>query len=111
MSKKDDFIRQFQSVLKEAPLPERIVSRWRLENCLSHKEDGEVWLLRDAEGKQFILKTDQAGRRDLAGEFELLRRFPLELRGKIPEAVDYFEEGGVRYLIRTWLPGCSLSQI
>lgn len=111
MSKKDDFIRQFQSVLKEAPLPERIVSRWRLENCLSQKEDGEVWLLRDAEGKQFILKTDHAGRRDLAGEFELLRRFPLELRGKVPEAVDYFEEGGVRYLIRTWLPGCSLSQI
>lgn len=111
MSKKDDFIRQFQSVLKEAPLPERIVSRWRLENCLSQKEDGEVWLLRDAEGKQFILKTDHAGRRDLAGEFELLRRFPLELEGRVPEAVDYFEEEGVRYLIRTWLPGCSLSQI
>lgn len=111
MSKKDDFIRQFQSVLKEAPLPERIVSRWRLENCLSHKEDGEVWLLQDAEGKQFILKTDHAGRRDLAGEFELLRRFPPELKGKVPEAVDYFEEGGVRYLIRTWLPGCSLPQI
>lgn len=111
LSKKDDFIRQFQSVLKEALLPERIVSRWRPENCLSHNEDGEVWLLRDAEGKRFILKIDHVGRRDLAGEFELLRRFPPELKGRVPEAVDYFEEEGVRYLVRTWLPGCSLSQI
>lgn len=111
MSKKDDFIRQFQSDLEEAPLPERIVSRFRRENCLSRKEDGEVWLLRDAQERRFVLKTDHAGRRDLAGEFELLRRFPPELKGKVPEAVDYFEEEGVRYLIRTWLPGRSLSQI
>lgn len=111
MSKKDDFITQFQSVLEEAPLPERIVSRWQPESCLSHRQDGEVWLLRDEEGNRFILKIDKAGRRDLAGEFELLRRFPPELRGKVPEAADYFEEEGVRYLIRTWLPGSSLSQI
>lgn len=111
MSKKDDFIRQFQSDLEEAPLPERIVSQFRRENCLSRKEDGEVWLLRDAQEKRFVLKTDYAGRRDLAGEFELLRRFPPELKGKVPEAVDYFEEEGVRYLVRTWLPGRSLSQI
>lgn len=111
MSVKDDFIRQFQQVLEEAPLPARILSRWQPESCLSHREDGEVWLLRDAEEKRFILKTDRAGRRDLAGEFELLRRFTPELAGKVPEAADYFEEGGVRYLIRTWLPGQSLSQI
>lgn len=111
MSVKDDFIRQFQPLLKEAGLPERILSRWRPESCLSHGEDGEVWLLRDAQEKQFILKTDHAGRRDLAGEFELLRRFPPELAGKVPEAADYFVEEGVRYLIRTWLPGHSLSQI
>lgn len=111
MNKKDDFIRQFQSDLEEAPLPQRIVSRLRPENCLSRKEDGEVWLLRDAEENRFILKIDHVGRRDLAGEFELLRRFPPELKGKVPEAADYFEEEGVRYLIRTWLPGCSLSQI
>ncbi len=111
MSKKDDFIRQFQPALEEAPLPGRIVSRWRPESCLSHKEDSEVWLLRDTEERRFILKIDHAGRRDLAGEFELLRRFPSALKGRVPEAVDYFEEEGVRYLIRTWLPGRSLSQI
>lgn len=111
MSKKDDFIRQFQSGLEETPLPERIVSRWRPESCLSHREDGEVWLLRDAEGKRFVLKIDHTGRRDLAGEYELLRRFPPALKGKVPEAADYFEEGGVRYLVRTWLPGYSLSQM
>ena len=111
MNKKDDFIRQFQSDLEDVSLPERIVFRWRPENCLSRKEDGEVWLLRDANEKRFVLKIDSAGRRDLAGEFELLRRFPPELKGKVPEAADYFEEEGVRYLLRTWLPGCSLSQI
>lgn len=111
MDKKNDFIRQFQADLEDVPLPERIVSRWRPENCLSRKEDGEVWLLRDAEEKRFVLKIDSAGRRDLAGEFELLRRFPPELKGRVPEAADYFEEEGVRYLVRTWIPGRSLSQI
>lgn len=111
LSKKDDFIRQFQSALGETPLPERVVSHLWPESCLSHNDNGEVWLLRDAEGKRFILKIDKTGRRDLAGEFELLRRLPPELKGKVPEAADYFEEEGVRYLIRTWLPGCSLSQI
>lgn len=111
MSAKNDFIRQFQKLLEEVPLPARILSRWQPESCLSHKEDGEIWLLRDAEEKRFLLKTDTAGRRDLVGEFELLQRFPPELAGKVPEATDYFEEEGVRYLIRTWLPGHSLSQI
>ena len=111
MSVKDDFIRQFREVLEEAPLPARILSRWQPESCLSHNEDGEVWLLRDEKGKQFILKTDSAGRRDLAGEYGLLKRFPAELAGKVPEAADYFEEDGVRYLVRTFLPGHSLAQI
>lgn len=111
LSVKDDFLREFQPVLEDAPLPERIVSRWQPESCLSHKEDGEVWLLRDGEGNFFILKIDRAGRRDLAGEFDLLQQFPPELEGKVPRAVDYFEENGARYLIRTWLPGHSLSHI
>lgn len=111
MGVKDDFIRQFRAVLEEAPLPARILSRWQPESCLSHNEDGEVWLLRDAEKKRFILKTDRAGRRDLAGEFGLLKRFPAELAGKVSEAADYFEEAGVRYLVRTFLPGHSLAQI
>lgn len=111
MSVKNDFIRQFQTLLEEAPLPVRVLSRWQPESCLSHNEEGEVWLLRDAEEKRFILKTDTAGKRDLAGEFELLQRFPSEWAGVIPQAVDYFEEDGVRYLIRTRLPGHSLSQI
>lgn len=111
MSVKNDFTRHFLKLLEEVPLPARILSRWQPESCLSHKEDGEIWLLRDAEEKRFLLKTDTAGRRDLAGEFELLQRFPPELVGKVPEATDYFEEEGVRYLIRTWLPGHSLSQI
>lgn len=111
MSVKDDFIRQFQALLEEVRLPVRILSRWQPESCLSHGTDGEVWLLRDEEEKRFILKTDHAGRRNLAGEFELLQRFSYELAGKVPEAVDYFVEDGVRYLIRTWIPGYSLSQI
>lgn len=111
MSVKNDFIRQFQFQLEEVRLPARILSRWRPESCLSHGEDKEVWLLRDAKEKRFILKIDYAGRRDLAGEFELLQHFPPKLAGKVPEAADYFVEEGVQYLIRTWLPGHSLSQI
>lgn len=111
MSIKDDFTKEFQLLLEEDRLPLRILSRWRPESCLSHGENGEVWLLRDAKEKRFVLKTDHSGRRDLAGEYELLQRFPPELAGKVPEAVDYFVEDGVQYLIRTWLPGHSLSQI
>ncbi len=58
-------------------------------------EEGEVWLLRDEAEERYILKTDSAGRRDPASEFTLLNRLPPELVGRIPQAVDCFQEDGV----------------
>ena len=109
MSIKDEFNRQFQPAIEDISLPERLAGRYRPESCLASREDGEVWLLGDAEGGRYVLKIDRTGKRDLAGEFALMERLPRELA--VPLPVDCFEEGGVRYLLRTYLPGQPLAEV
>ena len=111
MDEKEKIIQEFQAELENAPLPERLAETYRPESCLTHREDGEVWLLRDKGGERYILKTGSAGRRSLAREFALLGQLLQELEGRVPRPVDCFEEGGVWYLLRTYLPGKPLAEI
>lgn len=110
MSIKDEFNRQFQPEIADMSLPERLAGRYRPESCLLSREGREVWLLGDAEGERYVLKIDRTGQRDLAGEFALMGRLPRDLEGRVPLPVDYFEEDGARYLLRTYLPGRPLSE-
>lgn len=110
MNVKDKFNQHFQPVIEDMPLPERLAGRYRPESCLLCREGQEVWLLEDAGGGQYVLKIDRTGQRDLAGEFALMGRLPQDLAGSVPLPVDYFEEDGARYLLRTYLPGQPLSE-
>jgi len=108
LSLKDEFNREFQPLLEDAPLPERLAGTYRPETCLARREAGEVWLLRDGTGDRFILKTAWDKRRDLSEEFALLDQLSQEL--SVPRPVEYFEEDGVQYLLRDYLPGQSLAE-
>jgi len=109
LSLKDNFDQEFQPVLEDMRLPRRLADAYRPESCLVRREGSEIWLLRGREGGRFVLKLDRTGKCDLAGEFRLMQRLPRELEGSVPMPVDCFEEDGVGYLLRTYLPGLPLS--
>ena len=111
MSVKDEFNRQFQPVVENIALPERLAGHYRPESCLLCREGREVWLLRNGEGGRYVLKIDRTGRRDLAGEFSLMGRLPQDLAGCVPLPVDCFQDGNAQYLLRTCLPGRPLSEV
>lgn len=111
MNIKDEFNRQFQPEISDISLPERLAGAYRPESCLLCREGNEVWRLSGPGDGRFVLKIDRTGKRNLAGEFALMGRLPQDLEGRVPLPVDYFEEDGVRYLLRTYIPGRPLSEI
>ena len=109
MDRTSDFLRAFQTSLDAVPLPEALVRRYALESCLADGEQGSVWLVRRREdGGRYVLRTSRE--RDLRGEFELMRRLPGDLAGQTPAAVEFFQEDGTQYLVRSYLPGRSLAE-
>lgn len=103
MPRASEFLELFQA---NAPaLPERLSAHYRFLSVLGHGPESGAFLLRRIEdGKLFVLKRDTGGQ-DLAEEFRILERLR---KSPVPEPVDYFEEDGAQYLIRTYLPGRSL---
>lgn len=105
MSRASEFLESFQA---NAPtLPERLSARYQFVSALGHRPESGAFLLRRMEdGELFVLKCDTGGQ-DLAEEFRILERLK---NRPVPEPVDYFEEDGAQYLIRTYLPGQSLAE-
>ena len=92
-------------------LPERLSLAYEAESCLSSREGRSVWRMRRrADGEPFVLKLSLEGTEDLAEEFQLLKRLARQLPGAVPAPVDYFQEDGTDYLLRSWLPGETLEQ-
>lgn len=100
----------YQSAADELSLPGRLSSRYRPESCLAEKEGGGVWLLQGADGNQYILKTSRTNKQTLAREYALMEQMPEDLNGLVPMPVDYFEQDGSAYLVRTYLPGRPLAE-
>lgn len=111
MSLAEDFKAQYRSVLDALELPTRVSGVYEPASCLGRREDGrQVWLLRRrADGAPFVLKLSGPGGEDLEEEFRLLRCLQSVLRGRAPAPVDCFEEGGKRYLVRSWVEGETLA--
>lgn len=107
-----EFLERFQTGLDQVPLPDRIASAWRLESCLSHGDQGEVWLLSGREnGERAVLKIRPADGIDLEEEHRMLERLPEDLAGQVPRPLDFFREGERQYLLRSYLPGRTLEQV
>lgn len=108
MPRVSEFLAGFQPVPDGLVLPEFITGSYRLESALGHREDGAVFLLRRREdGELFVLKIDRGDGRELFEEFQMLSRLP---DGLGPEPAACFLEGGVKYMIRSYLPGQPLSE-
>ena len=106
MDRTSDFLVEFQNELDAVPLPEAVAGTYRLESCLS----SGVWLVRSrSDNRPLVLRVSRE--EDLREEFAAIRRLPEDLEGRVPRAVDFFEEGGAQYLLRTYLPGRSLAEV
>lgn len=102
-----DFLASFQPALDTLPLPERVRTRYEVVSVLGHRPGSGTFLLRRREdGASFVLKAD-AGGQDLEQEYRLLAQLR---KGMAPEPVDYFEQDGTQYLVRTYLPGKTLAE-
>ncbi len=108
MPQVSEFLAGFRPAPDGLVLPESITEHYRLESALGHREDGAVYLLRRREdGAPFVLKIDAGGGQDLFEAFRLLSRLP---DGLGPEPAACFQEGGVKYMIRSYLPGQPLNE-
>lgn len=109
MDLRADFLREFQPALDSLCLPEGLAASYQPESCLAQNPLCSTWIIRRrADGARFILRfgTDE----ELRGEFEAMGRLPQELAGRVPLPVEFCEENGVQYLVRTYLPGRSLAE-
>lgn len=112
MSSRDGFLSDFTPLPERVTLPSRIRSDYEVESCLSPPKDGRLvlQLRRKSDGGLFVLKTAGEDKEDLAEEFRILANLAPLLPGQVPEPMDYFEEAGMGYLLRAYLPGETLAQ-
>ena len=91
-------------------LPARLDASFEMHRCLSVHEDRALWLLhRRADGAPFLLRTGSDMER-IREEFQLLVRASRAIPGSVPWPVDYFEENGSAWFLRSWMPGQPLDQ-
>lgn len=110
MSEKERFLSGFDP-LSGLSLPERILTEYEPDSCLSHREGRLVWRLRRrSDGALYVLKACPADTEDLTEEFQILRRLAPLLPGSVPPPADCFREGETDYLVRSYLPGETLAQ-
>lgn len=111
MNEKERFLSAFDPLPDESRLPPRVLLAYEPESCLAHREERFVWRLRRrADGVPFVLKVSPVGGEDLMEEFHILARLAPLLPGAVPAPVDCFQEAGVEYLLRTYLPGETLTR-
>lgn len=98
-----------KELARAASLPERIAARYRADACLVCSQRKEVYLLTSPDtGEQAVLRRLPPGLGETNRmEFDLLGALS---HPRIPKAIELFEENGASYLLRSYIPGVSLSQ-
>ena len=111
MSRTEDFCQDYKQVVDSLELPDRIALVYRPEACLAERQGRSVWLLRRrCDDAPYILKIAQADGEDLEEEFRLLAQLYPALAGHVPLGADCFRQGDGVYLVRSYLPGESLTR-
>lgn len=111
MSRTEDFCQDYKQVVDSLKLPDRIALVYRPEACLAERQGRSVWLLRRrCDDAPYILKIAQADGEDLEEEFRLLAQLYPALAGHVPLGADCFRQGDGVYLVRSYLPGESLTR-
>lgn len=111
MSRTEDFCQDYKQVVDSLALPDRIALVYRPEACLAERESRSVWLLRRrCDEAPYVLKIAREGGEDLEEEFRLLTQLYPALAGRVPLAADCFRQEETVYLVRSYLPGQSLTR-
>lgn len=111
MSRREEFCQSYHPVVDSLALPDRIALVYQPEACLAEHDGRSVWLLRRrCDGSPYILKLAREEGEDLEEEFRLLTQLYPALAGHVPLATDCFWEGETVYLVRSYLPGESLTR-
>lgn len=111
MSRTEDFYQDYRQVVDSLVLPDRIALAYQPEACLAERSDRSVWLLRRrCDHSPYILKMAREEGENLEEEFRLLTQLYPALASHVPLAADCFREGPVAYLVRSCLPGESLTR-
>lgn len=111
MNHKEDFLSGFDPLPEGITLPDRILLAYEPVSCLAHREKRSVWKLRRrADGAPFVLKAVPVDEEDLAEEFRILNQLVPDLPGAVPYPIDHFKDGDTAYLLRSFLPGETLTQ-
>ena len=111
MSRTEEFRNHYRQVVDSLALPDRIALVYRPEACLAERESRSVWLLRRrCDEAPYVLKIAREGGEDLEEEFRLLTQLYPALAGRVPLAADCFRQEETVYLVRSYLPGESLTR-
>lgn len=101
-----EFIRKYENELSSVPLPQKLAGNYTIASILKDTADKKIFRLCDSSGNDFILKSSGGIlRTSLKQEYDILCQLDSP---HFPEAVDFFEENGISYLLRSYVKGISL---
>lgn len=107
----NDFLNGFDPMPEGITLPDRILLAYEPVSCLAHRENRSVWKLRRrADGALFVLKVVSVDEENLMEEFRILNQLVPVLPGAVPYPIDCFQSESTTYLLRSFLPGETLTQ-
>lgn len=110
IDRKDDFLTAFSPLPEGITLPAQILETYEPDSCLSHREKHFVLRLRRrSDGSLFVLKAVPSETEDLEEEFQILTHLAPLLPGTVPAPESFFRDNGTDYLLRTYLPGETLT--
>ncbi|MGM9608419.1 MAG: phosphotransferase [Oscillospiraceae bacterium] len=111
MRETEKFLSSFDPLPDGFTLPTRVLPDYEPDSCLSDKGERFVWRLRRrTDGALFVLKASPAELENLMEEFQILSRLAPLLPGSVPVPMECFQEDGMVYLLRSYLPGETLAQ-
>lgn len=88
----------------------QILKLYEPDSCLSYREKRFVLRLRRrSDGSLFVLKAIPSETEDLEEEFRILTHLAPLLPDTVPLPAAFFRENGTDYLLRTYLPGETLT--
>ena len=106
---KDTFIHQYESQVAHAPLPRQLAENYSISSIIKDTTDKKVYLLKDQLNQPFILKccsSMYAG--VLRQEYDFLTHHTN--MDCFPDAVTFFEESDMCFLLRDYIKGPLLGE-
>lgn len=108
-SMKDTFIHQYESQVAHAPLPRQLAENYSISSIIKDTTDKKVYLLKDHNDQPFVLKccsSMYAGA--LRQEYDFLTHHTN--MDCFPDAVTFFEESDMCFLLRDYIKGPLLGE-